>query len=111
LARAACPWWPTGLGIFGAAASLGEAAFIAAALSLTRRRRFLMRFGQTYYYGVAPGFAGICLYFAYVLFCNWDLLTGSRSWADKLWYSSTSTVWTNAVLLPAMWSCVILWPC
>ncbi len=109
LAAAACPWWPTGLGIFGAAASLGEAAFIAAAFSLTRKSRFAARFGRLYYYGLASGFAGLCVYFAYVLDSNWDLLTGSRSWADKLWYSAPSTLWTNAVLLPVMWSCVLLW--
>src|SRR5215472_2927108 len=53
LARTACPWWPTGLGIFGAAASLGEAAFIASAISLMRRRQFTIRFGRTYYYALA----------------------------------------------------------
>jgi hypothetical protein len=109
LAGAACPWWPTGLGLFGAAAALGEAAFIAAVLSLTRRSQFVKRFGRPYYCGLAAGFAGLCLYFGYVLESNWDLLTGSRSLADKLWYSMPSTVWTNAVLLPVMWSSVALW--
>jgi hypothetical protein len=109
LAGAACPWWPTGLGLFGAAASLGEAAFVAAALSLTRRRQFVARFGRAYYRGLAGGVAGACLYCAYVLNSNWDLLTGDRSLAEKLWYSGHSTVWTSAILLPVMWSCVVLW--
>lgn len=109
LAGAACPWWPTGLGIFGAASSLGEAAFIASALSLTRRKYFVGRFGRSYYYGLAGGLVGACLYLVYVFFNNWDLLTGSRSIVDKIWYSGQSTFWTSAVLLPVMWSCVVLW--
>ena len=109
LAGDTCPWWPTGLGIFGAASALGEAAFIVAALSLTRRRHFVARFGRTYYYGLAGGLVGACVYLAYVLFNNWNLLTGNRSIVDKIWYSGQSTFWTSAVLLPVMWSCVVLW--
>jgi hypothetical protein len=95
--------------MFGAAASLGEAAFIAAALSLTRWELFVARFGQAYYRGLAAGFAGACLYFAYVLNSNWDLLSGRKSFGDKLWLSAPSTLWTSAILLPVMWSCIALW--
>jgi hypothetical protein len=109
LAGDICPWWPTGLGIFGAASSLGEAAFIVSALSLTRRKHFVARFGRAYYFGLAGGLAGAWIYIAYVLFNNWDLLTGSRSLVDKIWYSGPSTFWTSAVLLPVMWSCMVLW--
>ena len=109
LARTACPWWPTGLGIFGAAASLGEAAFIAAVFSLTRRSQFYIRFGRSYYYLLAAGFAGVCLYLWYVVYTNWDLLIGPRPMAEKLWYSAPSTLWSSAVLLPVMWSSVVLW--
>ena len=109
LARTACPWWPTGLGIFGAAASLGEAAFLAAALSLTRYRRFSTRFGRTYYYGLAAGFAGVCLYVAYVVCTNWALFTGSSTVLEKLRNSAPSTLWSSAVLLPVMWSSIALW--
>jgi len=109
VAATACPWWPTGLGLFGAAASIGEAVFIAAALSLTRRGRFVARFGSRYYYGLAAGFVGLLVYFAYVLYGNWELLTGTRPILEKIWYSAPSTVLSNAVLLPVMWSCVVLW--
>ena len=110
LAGAACPWWPTGLGMFGAAASLGEAASIAFLLSLTRRKQFAARFGPAYYsMGLAAAFAGACVFVAYVANTNWALLTGNRSLADKFWYSAPSTLWTSAVLLPVMWSCVALW--
>ena len=109
LAGDICPWWPTGLGIFGAASSLGEAAFIVALLSLTLRRQFFARFGRAYYYALAGGLAGALVYLDYVFFNDWDLLTGSRSIVDKIWFSGQSTFWTSAVLLPVMWSCVLLW--
>jgi hypothetical protein len=109
LARAACPFWPTGLGLFGAAASLGEAAFIASLLSLTRRRKFLARFGPGYYYFLICGFAGLCVYIAYVIYLNWPVFAGPGTLTEKVFYSSPSTVWSSAVLLPVMWSCVALW--
>jgi hypothetical protein len=109
LASTACPWWPTGVGLFGAAASIGEAAFVAGALSLTRRRRFVARFGSAYYYGLVVGFVGLLVYFGYVLYGNWELLTGARPILEKIWYSAPSTIWSNAVLLPIMWSSIIVW--
>ena len=107
----ACPWWPTGVGLFGAMASLGEAAFIASALSLVLRRQFTIRFGRAYLFALAGGLVGACVFVAYVLYSNWDLLTGSRSLTDKIWYSASSTLWSGAVLLPVMWSCTVLWLC
>jgi len=109
LAGAVCPWWPTGLGVFGAAAGLGEAACIAAALSLTRRKQFTARFGRWYGCGLVAGALGGALYIGYVFTRNWDLLTGPRSLFDKVRYAGPSTVWTSAVLLPVMWACVVLW--
>jgi len=109
LAGGTCPWWPTGLGIFGAASSLGEAVFIISALSLLRRKHFLARLGRSYYYILSGGLAGACVYLGYIFFNNWELLTGSRSIIDKVWYSGQSTFWTSAALLPVMWSCVVLW--
>ena len=109
LARTACPWWPTGLGVFGAAASLGEAAFVASILSLTRRAQFFRRFGRTYYYALAGGFAGVCLFIAYIVHTNWNLFIGNLPISDKLWFSAPSALWSNTVLLPVMWSSVLLW--
>lgn len=109
LAGTACPWWPTGLGAFGAGAALGEAAFLAAMLSLTRRRRFAERFGKSYRRALAVGAAGGCFYLAYVFQQNWSLIVSRRPLAQKLLLSAPSTVQTSAVLLPVMWTCVILW--
>ncbi len=109
LARTACPWWPTGLGVFGAAASIGEAAFVASMFSLTRRAQFFRRFGRTYYYALTGGFVGACVFIAYIVHTNWNLLIGSRSISDKLWYSAPTALWSNAILLPVMWSSILLW--
>jgi hypothetical protein len=109
LAGDLCPWWPTGLGIFGAASSLGEAAFIVSVLSLICRTQLVARFGRHYYYVFAVGLAGAAVYIVYVFFNNWDLLTGKRSIIEKIWYSGETTFWTSAVLLPVMWSCLVLW--
>ena len=109
LAQTACPWWPTGLGIFGAAASLGEAVFLASILSLTRRNSFSTRFGRNYFYLLAGGFVGACCFMSYVVYTNWDLFGGGRPFVEKIWYSAPSTLWSSAVLLPVMWSSVALW--
>jgi len=109
LAGSACPWWPTGYGIFGALSALGEAAAIAAVFSLTRRRRFRERFGRKYGFFLAAGAAGALLFGVYVFSRNWELLTGSRPITEKIWYSGPSTVWTSAMLLPVMWTSVALW--
>jgi hypothetical protein len=109
LASRTCPWWPTGLGVFGAVASLGEATFLLAVLSLTRQKYFGDRFGRRYSYGLAGGLAGGAMFASYVFYNNWELLTGSRPVAEKIWYSGQSTFWTSAVLLPVMWTCAVLW--
>jgi hypothetical protein len=109
LASATCPWWPTGLGLFGAASALGQAAFFVAALSLTRHRYFVARFGRNYFFALSGGVIGGLIYGTYVFYNNWDLLTGSRSLKEKIWYSGASTYWTSAILLPVMWVCVALW--
>src|ERR1700739_364756 len=96
LAKAQCPWWPTGLGVFGAASSLGEVLFIVSALSLTRQKYFAARFGYFYYYTLAAGLCGACVYFAYVYYNNHELLSGNRSLLEKIWYSGQSTFWTSA---------------
>ncbi len=109
LASRTCPWWPTGLGLFGAAAALGEAAFLLAAISLTRRQYFRARLARAYHYGLAGGLAGGTIFATYVFYNNLELLTGSRSIGQKIWYSGQSTFWTSAVLLPVMWSSVVFW--
>ncbi len=109
LASTACPWWPTGIGLFSVAAALGEAGFLAAVLSLVRRDQFAKRFGRAYRYALIGGVAGACLYVVYVVYRNWELLTGTRSVIDKIWYSAPSTLWSGAVLLPVMWSSILLW--
>ncbi len=48
IARLTCPWWPTGLGLFGGLASLCFGGLIAGVLSLLRYRAAWEKHGRTY---------------------------------------------------------------
>jgi len=103
LASHACPWWPTGLGLFGAAAALGQAAFFVGCLALTKDHYFAARFGRTYRVTQILAAMGGMLYFAYFVYLNWNLFSTNRIWTDRLRYSLPTILWTNAVLIPVMW--------
>lgn len=109
LATQSCPWWPTGLGIFGAVAALGEAAAVSALISLTRRREFFARFGRQYYRAVTLAGVGAAIFAAYVVYLNRSLILEDRTWADRLKYSLPTVLWTNPVLLPVMWAAILCW--
>ena len=103
LASQACPWWPTGLGLFGAAAALGQAAFFVGCLALSQDRYFAARFGRAYRITQILSAMGGAVYFAYFVYLNWNLFSTNRTWTDRLKYSLPTTLWTNAVLIPVMW--------
>ena len=103
LAFEACPWWPTGVGVFGAFAALGQAAALAGALALTRRQYFAAKFGRTYKTTQALSLIGMTLYVAYFMYLNLELFVDNRSWTDRWKYSLPTTLWTNAILIPVMW--------
>ncbi len=105
---AGCPWWPTGLGLFGTVASLGQAAFIAAVFSLARRKLFAQRFGTSYYYGLAAGFLGLGLYLAAILESNRGLWSGSRSFIESVVLRAQHSV-DQRPAAPVMWTSVVLW--
>ncbi len=109
LASSSCPWWPTGLGVFGGIASLGEAAFIAAILSLTRYRQFRARFGKQYSRWLAIAASGALVYATYVAYLNWSVLTSGVSILEKVKSVVPSVLWTTPVLLPVMWTSIVWW--
>ena len=102
LATIACPWWPTGLGIYGAAASLAQAVVVAAIATLPlRRHRGLL---------LAAIPCGI-LYLSYYAYLSWDVLTSARPLFDKAKQVLPLLLWTSPVLLPVMWTGILycLW--
>jgi hypothetical protein len=109
LAAAACPWWPTGLGIFGAIAALGQAAAVAALFSLTRRKQFLSKYGQKYEIALAFAGVGALICIAYVVYQNTGAIFHGHGWKESLMNSLPSTLWTSAVLLPVMWISMVCW--
>ena len=107
LATAFCPWWPTGLGIFGVLAALGEAVAIAALLSLPKHALFRARFGRRYSILLWTALAGLTIELAYVFYQNVDAITSpTRPWIERARLVLPSLIYTSAVLEPVLWTCI-----
>jgi hypothetical protein len=111
LATAFCPWWPTGVGVFGILAALGEAVLVGSLLVLGYRAT------QT----TAPSgrgsvrqaswpvalIAGI-VYLAYIAYQNKGaLLEAGLPFAERARRIFPSFVYTSAVLQPVMWAAIM----
>ena len=108
LATFACPWWPTGIGVFGVAAALGEALLIATVLSFPWRKDFERHFGAAYRRARMLAIPGTFVFLAYIAMLNRGALTSSESLARKAMLILPSLVWTAPVLLPVMWMLILL---
>jgi hypothetical protein len=108
LATFACPWWPTGIGLFGVTAALGEALLIASVLSFPWRRDFHNRFGAAYSRMLLVAIPGAGIFLAYIGMLNREALTSARPVSAKAMLVLPSLVWTAPVLLPVMWTAILL---
>jgi hypothetical protein len=108
LATFACPWWPTGIGVFGVAASLGEALLIATVLSFPWRRDFHNRFGAAYRRIRMLTLPGAFIFMAYIVMVNLEPLTSARPLSAKAMLILPTLLWTAPVLLPVMWTAILL---
>ena len=107
LATAFCPWWPTGLGVFGVLAALGEAAAIAALFSLPKWRTFRSRFGARYSALLLIALVGSAIEVAYVFYQNVDAITSpTRPWIERVRLVLPSLIYTSAILQPVLWTCI-----
>ncbi len=109
LASFACPWWPTGLGLFGAGAVTGEAGFLAAALLWVFRRNLRAEwrgFARALWFAAVPG---LLLFVAYILYLDAEPLRSSSPLSFKLERVVVSVAWTSPILLPVMWAAI--WLC
>jgi hypothetical protein len=105
LASVACPWWPTGLGLLGAALALGHSLLAAGLLSLFAFRTALRRLGWLYWamWGVAfLSLAGDLFYFKFASFELPILKSGVSPVRIAAYYLSTGTL-----LLPVMWTSLV----
>jgi hypothetical protein len=107
LATFACPWWPTGVGVFGAAAAVGEAIAIAVLLSLPWRSRFIARFGSRYLRLCVFAVPGALIFGAYKVYQNQGALMGGHSAGEMLKLILPSLLWSTSVFLPVMWTAIL----
>jgi len=105
LAALSCPWWPTGLGLFGALAALGYGVMDAALLSLTRLQAFKQRFGSRYSLLWAAAAVSLVVAVLYLPFCaELPMFQGRITVPHALTYFLS----TGTVLLPVMWFSILL---
>lgn len=102
-----CPWWPTGLGVFGALVAVGYGVIAAAVCSLLQVRCSWARYGKKnlILWGGAllSGVAAVL----YLPYCFAELpvfLGGATPFGIVSFFLSTGTV-----LLPVMWIGVLVW--
>ena len=106
LATFACPWWPTGLGLFGALAALGQAVVIASLTSLPWKQEFSRQYGRHYTMLLWSAWPCVLLYLGYYAFLNRGTLSSAEPSLMKLKTVVPTLVWTSPVLLPVMWSAI-----
>jgi hypothetical protein len=111
LATFACPWWPTGFGVFGALAALGEALLIGTVLSFPWREDFRKSFGDIYNRMLLAAIPGSIVFGAYIAALNREALTSARALSVKALLILPSLGWSGPVLLPVMWTVILLFFC
>lgn len=106
MALLTCPWWPTGLGVFGATVALLQAALVLAFFSLIDLASFKARYGNRHYllWAVTPvAIAASILYLPYCMAEMPVFHSGRRAVNIVSFYLST-----GSVLLPVMWTAIVL---
>ena len=99
-----CPWWPTGLGVLGALAALGQGVLFVMVLSLARFNSLRRKYGRRYLTLWLVAGLGLALSVWYVP--GWLRVNnfGVAGW-DAAGFATALGVW----LLPVMWWSIIAW--
>ncbi len=99
-----CPWWPTGLGLLGAFAALGQGVLCVMVLSLMRFNSLRRRYGRNYL--ALWVIAGLSLVFNLWYVPAWIRMNqfGVTGW-EALGFATALGVW----LLPVMWWSIVAW--
>ena len=109
LASFACPYWPTGYGVFGAIAAIGESIFIATALLWPARHMLKPTLLSRMRWIWMAGAGGFLVFAAYVWYQSGPVLLSGATSNIKLETVARSVIWTSPVLLPAMWTSICIW--
>ncbi len=109
LAGQACPWWPTGFGIFGGLAALGEAAFVLVVISWPARRDFRRAHG---WFRIVEILAlpGLAIFAAYYWILNSSVMTEVGSWS-RIKAILPLIAGTSPILLMVMWPALLIAVC
>jgi hypothetical protein len=95
LATAFCPWWPTGVGVFGILGALGEAALVGWLMRPQRNR-------------AAIGLIGGVIFAAYIADQNrYALIEPGLSLLERISRIAPSLLFTSAVLEPVLWVSIV----
>ncbi len=99
-----CPWWPTGLGLVGGLAALGQGVMFVAVLSLVRFNSLRRRYGRRYLALWLIAALGLLFNLWYVP--GWMRINrfGGVGW-EALGFVTALGVW----LLPVMWWSLVAW--
>jgi hypothetical protein len=109
LGTTACPYWPTGLGIFGALSALGAATTVAAASSLAKRKEFIAALGgKTYRLLWIFSAVGISLHVGYEANVE-GVFTNFAGIFRKIAVVLPALGGSGAVLRPVMWVSLLYW--
>ena len=121
LAAIACPWWPTGLGLFGAIGSLGEAGAIVALLTLFRFDDFARTYGRRYILALVLAATGVTIYILYFLSFTYfsqatqGYIQTATAISDRLGFRYSNIVNSfiylftkRNIFLPVMWSNIVI---
>ena len=119
MAAIACPWWPTGLGLFGALGSLGEAGAILALMTLFRFGDLSRTYGRRYILALVLAAIGTGIFILYLPIASQgysstairDIGSMTARWGFGLSniINFSSYLFTRRnILLPVMWSNIVI---
>ncbi len=109
LASIACPWWPTGLGVWGAFAALGIALSVLAAGSLFEVTRWRSRLGTRYPILLLAAAAGAAAWASYIWYLDGHLLLQTASVLHRLAGFAKEVLSSSSILRPVLWAAIAYW--
>src|SRR5260370_39850913 len=108
LATAFCPWWPTGVGVLGALAALGQATMLMTFTALPKWRRFAAKYRGRYRALLWATPVAAAVYVTYIVYQSRHALTDpSLSWPERLRRTLPYVIYTSPVLESVLWVCIL----
>jgi hypothetical protein len=108
MAQLVCPWWPTGLGLFGALVALCQGAAVVLFIQWLSRENSNPPSRSVHTALSAAAVLAVPLTFFYVPYCVKELPVFTHG--NTPLHMISFFLSTGTVLLPIMWSSIVLWP-